>query len=333
MRRFSRTFFLLAIVSLLLLSCGEDVVGGPVISDSDDTDGTTEGDQGLAAGDTGTVPRVEVVEEVIEEPIDRGEQHRETDALLVGERRVANEGRDGLRREVHRVTLLDGEEADRELTDEEVVREPTDRVVLIGTARQPQPTPEPEAEAEPAPVREAQQLLADLGYPVGPVDGIEGPQTRRALCAWRRLEGREVSRRSLQDGELPALRASDGLPAADSSGRGVTVDKTCQVLYLRQDGGWQHVHPVSTGTDGLPRAGSYTISWQRPGWHTSSLYPAPEPNMYNSMYFHGAIAIHGSRHVPPHPASAGCVRVTPTAADQLLEILQPGDPVRIIGTW
>ncbi|MFO7960742.1 MAG: L,D-transpeptidase, partial [Nitriliruptoraceae bacterium] len=89
----------------------------------------------------------------------------------------------------------------------------------------------------------------------------------------------------------------------------------------------------STGKDGLPRAGSYTISWQRPGWHTSSLYPASQPNMYNSMYFHGAIAIHGSRHVPPRPASAGCVRVTPTAADQLFEILQPGDPVRIIGTW
>ncbi|MFO7960956.1 MAG: ubiquitin-like domain-containing protein [Nitriliruptoraceae bacterium] len=288
-------------------------------------------DQQLSSGTTISVQRVEVREEVVEEPIDHGEQRRETEELLVGETRVANEGHDGLRREVHRVTLVDGEEADRELTREEVVREPTDRVVLVGTGKEPEPEPAPATGISP--VREAQQLLADLGYPVGPVDGIEGPQTRRALCAWRRLEGREVSRRSLQDGELTTLRASDGLPAANSSGRGVTVDNTCQVLYLRQDGRWQHVHPVSTGTDGLPRAGSYTISWKRPGWHTSSLYPASQPNMYNSMYFHGAIAIHGSRHVPPRPASAGCVRVTPTAADQLFEILQVGDPVRVIGAW
>ncbi|MFP4636618.1 MAG: L,D-transpeptidase, partial [Nitriliruptoraceae bacterium] len=130
-----------------------------------------------------------------------------------------------------------------------------------------------------------------------------------------------------------ALQASDGLPVASDADRGVTVDRTCQVLYLRQGGSWQYVHPVSTGTGGLPGAGSYTISRQRPGWHTSSLYPAPEPNMYNSMYFNGAIAIHGSRHVPPHPASAGCVRVTPEVADQLFATLQVGDPVDVIGAW
>jgi resuscitation-promoting factor RpfB len=292
-------------------------------------------DQALTAGTTVTVQRVEVVEEVVEEAIDHGESRRETDELPVGETRIEHEGRDGLRRDVYRVTLVDGEEADRELVRHEVVREPVDRVVLVGTGQEPEAAPAPAPPPEPgiSPVREAQQLLADLGYPVGPVDGIEGPQTRRALCAWRRLEGRNAGRHSLEDGELPALQASDGLPTAKTSGRGVTVDHTCQVLYLRQDGRWQHVHPASTGTDGLPRAGSYTISWKRPGWHTSSLYPAPEPNMYNSLYFHGAIAIHGSPHVPPRPASAGCVRVTPSVADQLFTTLLVGDPVRVIGVW
>jgi resuscitation-promoting factor RpfB len=290
-------------------------------------------DQELTAGTTVTVQRVEVVEEVVEEPIAHGEQRRETDELSVGATQVEDEGQDGLRRQIYTVTLVDGEETHRELTTEEVAREPTDRVVLVGTRQEPDPAPEPEPTPGISPVREAQQLLADLGYPVGPIDGIEGPQTRRALCAWRRLEGRDAGRHSLQDGELQALRASDGPPAASTSGRGVTVDNTCQVLYLRDGGRWQHVYPASTGTDGLPRAGSYTISWKRPGWHTSSLYPAPQPNMYNSMYFHGSIAIHGSRHVPPQPASAGCVRVTPTAADQLFPTLQVGDPVRVIGTW
>lgn len=325
MKRFSLPFFLLTVL-LLLLSCGGHVA-------DDDTDTDTDTDQGSAGDDAVTVPRVEVLEEVVEQPIDHGEQRRETDELPVEETRVRNEGRDGLRREVYTVTLVDGEKTHRELTREEVVREPTDRVVLIGTRQEPAPEPASEPAPETSPVREAQQQLTDLGYPVGPIDGIEGPQTRRALCAWRRLEGRDVDRRSLQDGELTALQASDGLPAASDTGRGVTVDRTCQVLYLRQDGRWQHVYPASTGKDGLPRAGSYTISWKRPGWHTSTLYPAPEPNMHNSMYFHGAIAIHGSHRVPPHPASAGCVRVTPTAADQLFTTLQADDPVEVIGAW
>lgn len=265
-----------------------------------------------------TVQRVEVVEDVVETTIERGEERRDTDDLVEGETVVATEGEDGLRRETYEVTLVDGEEAKRKLLAEEVVREPTDRVVLVGTA--------------PGPVRQAQHLLTELGYPVGPADGIDGPQTRRALCAWRRLAGHPVSRQPLQPGELEALQATTGLPDAEP-GRGVTVDRTCQALYYRQDGRWRHVHQASTGSDGLPREGSYRIQRTRPGWHTSTLYPAPNPNMYNSLYFRGAIAIHGSNHVPPHPASAGCVRVTPDHADQLFADLAVGDPVRVIGSY
>ncbi len=265
-----------------------------------------------------TVQRVVVVEEVEEVAIDHGEQRRETDQLPRGQTAVETEGRDGLVRETYEVTLVDGEETERELLAEEVVREPTDRLVLVGTGA--------------SELREAQRLLADLGYPVGPVDGVDGPQTQRALCAWRRLEDRPVGRQSLRPGEIDALRATSGLPAADP-GRGVTVDNTCQTVYYRQNGSWQHVHRASTGSDGLPRAGTYQIQRTRAGWHTSTLYPAPTPNMYNTLYFHGAIAIHGSNHVPPHPASAGCVRVTPAAADQLFGALGVGDQVRVIGAY
>ena len=266
-----------------------------------------------------TVRRVAVVEDVVDVSIERAEQQRETDELRTGETRVEVEGDDGLRRETYQVTLVDGDEEERELLAEEVVREPTARVVLVGTA--------------PSEVEEAQGLLAELGYPVGSVDGIDGSQTRRALCAWRRLEGRAVSRQSLQPGELEALHATSGLPAADGAGRGVTVDRTCQVLYYRQDGIWQQVHAASTGADGLPREGSYTIQRTRAGWHTSTLYPAPTPNMYNTLYFRGAIALHGSNHVPTHPASKGCVRVTPASADQLFASLGVGDPVRVVGSY
>ena len=270
-------------------------------------------------GSTGiTVQRVDLVEEIIEVAIEHGEQRRDTDELVEGETRVETAGQDGLRRETYELTRVEGEVTERELVAEEIVREPIDQVVLVGVA--------------PSPLHEVQQLLTDLGYPAGPVDGIDGAQTRRALCAWRQLEGHPVSRQPLRSGELEALRATTGLPAADA-GRGVTVDRTCQALYYRHDGAWQFVHAASTGADGLPRTGSYQIMRVREGWHTSTLYPAPTPNMYNTLYFHGAIAIHGSNHVPPRPASAGCVRVTPQAADQLFADLRIGDPVRVIGSY
>ena len=196
----------------------------------------------------------------------------------------------------------------------------------------PDPEPSPREDPTDETVREAQELLAALGYPVGPVDGLDGAQTRRGLCAWRRLEGHDVHRGPLRPGELEAIAVTSGLPAAPA-GLGVTVDKTCQTLYQRDGGWWQQVHRASTGRGGLPHRGTYAIIYKRPGWHTSSLYPAPEPNMYNAMYFSGAIAIHGSNLVPTHPASAGCVRVTPASADVLFDQLQPGDPVTVIGSY
>jgi peptidoglycan hydrolase-like protein with peptidoglycan-binding domain len=182
-------------------------------------------------------------------------------------------------------------------------------------------------------IKAAQQQLRDLGYPVGSVDGIDGPKTRRGLCAWRRLEGRTVSRGPLTSKELKSLLATTKLPKA-TAGRGLTVDRTCQTVYYRNDGRWRKVRKASTGKDlVLPKVGDYRIQRTRAGWHTSTLYPSKTPNMYNTLYFSGAIAIHGSRSVPTYPASAGCVRVTPKTADYLFARLKVGDPIKVIGRW
>jgi N-acetylmuramoyl-L-alanine amidase len=181
-------------------------------------------------------------------------------------------------------------------------------------------------------VREAQTLLRELGYPAGTIDGIDGPQTRRGLCAWRRLEGHKAHRGPLSSNELKALRKTKGLPAA-ASGRGATVDKTCQTVYYRDGGRWRKVLKASTGSGGLPSVGSYKIQRTRAGWHTSTKYPAPSPNMYNTLYFDGAIAIHGAKQVPTYPASKGCVRVTPKGADYLFARLRVGDPIKVIGRY
>jgi resuscitation-promoting factor RpfB len=92
----------------------------------------------LRADQTITVQRVEYVDRTEEVVLERGEVRRNSSSLDRGRTRVDAEGRDGLRLDTYRVTLVDGEETDRELTDSEVVTEPRDRVVLVGT-RAPAP--------------------------------------------------------------------------------------------------------------------------------------------------------------------------------------------------
>jgi lipoprotein-anchoring transpeptidase ErfK/SrfK len=182
-------------------------------------------------------------------------------------------------------------------------------------------------------IAQAQQALKDLGYPIDAVDGVDGPKTRRGLCAWRRLQGRTASRGPLTSAELTAIRATTRLPNA-SAGRGVTVDRTCQTVYFRTDGRWRKVLIASTGSDGVqPRAGDYRIQRKRAGWHTSTRYPASSPNRYNTLCFDGPSAIHGSKSVPTYPASHGCVRVTTGGADYLFPRMKVGDPVKVIGRY
>jgi resuscitation-promoting factor RpfB len=111
--------------------------------------------------DTAVQPFTEVVvarvafDEVVEEvALPYETVRRETEDLRRGVTRVEEEGRDGLRHDVYWVELVDGEEVERELLDREVVREPVDRVVLVGT-HVPPPPPPPAPEPAPAPAPRA----------------------------------------------------------------------------------------------------------------------------------------------------------------------------------
>jgi resuscitation-promoting factor RpfB len=102
-------------------------------------------DTGTLLGPTTiTVQRVDITEETVEVELDHDEVRRETDDLERGTTSVDQEGRKGLRVDTFEVTTVDGEETERERVDEEVVTEPRDRVVLVGTkAPPPPPAPEP----------------------------------------------------------------------------------------------------------------------------------------------------------------------------------------------
>jgi peptidoglycan-N-acetylglucosamine deacetylase len=110
------------------------------------------------------VERVQVVEGVEAVVLAHGETQRETDELPAGETRVDAEGQDGLRRDTVAVTFVDGEEIEREVVAEEVVRAPTDRVVLVGTA-------EPVTEEPPADEPVTEEPPADEPVSPPPADG------------------------------------------------------------------------------------------------------------------------------------------------------------------
>jgi hypothetical protein len=189
------------------------------------------------------------------------------------------------------------------------------------------------AEADSS-LRAVEQHLADLGYPVGAVDGVQDGHTLRALCAWRRLSGFSTHRGGIQSGEYDQILATRSLPSVSRTATHLVIDRTCQVVTYRAGGRVQRVFAASTGRPGKETpAGTFSVYRKRAGWHTSTLYPAPQPNMYNTLYFNGVIALHGSREVPTEPASSGCVRVTPAVADFLYPRVPIGTRVEVIGTW
>ena len=61
------------------------------------------------------------------------------------------------------------------------------------------------------------------------------------------------------------------------------------------------------------------------GWETG-----PLGSLYNSQYFNGGIAIHGSRSVPAYPASHGCVRISMSAAEWFPDQVSIGTPVYVV---
>jgi uncharacterized protein YabE (DUF348 family) len=66
-------------------------------------------------------------QEVVRENPDRWE----------GERQVVQDGVEGLRRDTYQVRLVDGQQVGRDLVGQEVVREPVDRIVEVGTRKRP----------------------------------------------------------------------------------------------------------------------------------------------------------------------------------------------------
>jgi N-acetylmuramoyl-L-alanine amidase len=185
-----------------------------------------------------------------------------------------------------------------------------------------------------AQVKEAESLLADLGYWTGPVDGILDPTTRAALIAFQKYKGRLVSGKLTLD-ELAAIRSSTAPKAKEVGYNHVEVDLDRQVLLLVSEDGGVSVLPVSTGNGKTfidegqesiaytPR-GRFLVYRKGVGWEHGPLGSVYYPNDIS-----GGVAIHGSRSVPTQPASHGCIRVPMFAAREVSKLMPVGTIVLV----
>lgn len=218
--------------------------------------------------------------------------------------------------------------------------EPTPTSVATPTA---EPTSGPTAEPTSEPVEEepsldvlergdrggevarVQRRLVELGYWLGPVDGVFGHLTEQAVLALQGWEG--IARDGRVGPQTRRTLGEAGRPVPDNDGDLVEIHRARGVLLVVREGATRWAIHTSTGSgeyytqpDGdraladTP-AGTWTIDWEVDGWRESSL-----GRLWRPKYFHEhGLAIHGYHEVPAWPASHGCARVSMEAMNLLWE--------------
>ncbi|WP_159462109.1 G5 and 3D domain-containing protein [Salirhabdus sp. Marseille-P4669] len=88
-----------------------------------------------------TVTRVEKVEDVVKETVDYATVTKNDDSLPNGEKKVVQDGEEGIVVKTYEVIFENGKEVDRKLISEEVEKEGQDQIVALGT-KKPEPKPE-----------------------------------------------------------------------------------------------------------------------------------------------------------------------------------------------
>ena len=206
-------------------------------------------------------------------------------------------------------------------------------------------------------VRQVQQRLTDLGFWPGPVDGVYGDETIRAVWAYEKLvlgvprdepTGQVTPEMwdGMQDPFVIAPRRTTSTPSHveiylpeqvvaifhDNAPVMVTHmssgsnEEWCDEVtispgeYGNQDG----TEPLVRGECGvsITPGGVYSVDREVAGIRQSAL-----GGMYDPVYFNYGIAIHGALNVPLHPASHGCIRIPLALSPSMQELIGIGDQV------
>ncbi len=170
-----------------------------------------------------------------------------------------------------------------------------------------------------------ERRLAALSYRPGVIDGVYDAATADAVMAFQKIERLERTGTATDAVQRCLAWADAPEPRQSVGGDRVEVDLSRQVLLLIRDGDVQWTIPVASGAQGTRTpTGTFSIQRRLPYWRESHL-----GMLYKPAYFYGGYAIHGSRSVPPFPASHGCVRVAVSTMDDLYSLLPVGMRVDI----
>ncbi|MEW9547135.1 L,D-transpeptidase family protein [Nonomuraea sp. NPDC050783] len=187
-------------------------------------------------------------------------------------------------------------------------------------------------------VRTLQRRLHTGGFYFGRLNGVYDDQTRFAVWAFQKSRGLMPQGAVGPEVWKAFDRRSRRHPLVPGGGaRRVEVNLRDQLLTVYRDrhpvltshiSSGAEVHYCDKGHCGnaITPVGDFRVSKRAPGWTTGAL-----GSMYNSLYFVGGIALHGSTQVPLRPASHGCVRVPMAVSKRLYEIVRIGDPVYVRG--
>jgi len=171
-------------------------------------------------------------------------------------------------------------------------------------------------------VQALQQQLAAGGYWLGTTDGGFGHLTQQAVVALQKAHG--LSRDGVIGPNVRAALASGSRPSPADGGDHVEVHLASQIILIVRGGstttvlntstanGEQYVFKGRTYT-AVTRPGDFSVWLQHPsGWKGGEL-----GQMWRPMFYSGNYAVHGSRSIPPVPASHGCARVSVAAMDMI----------------
>lgn len=187
-----------------------------------------------------------------------------------------------------------------------------------------------------ADIRWLQKRLRQRGYLFAKATGVYDKETRFAVWALRKSHGMRpanvvdaaVLRKLDQPGKIRPL-------VKGGAANRVEIDLGRQLLTVYRRNKPVLISHASTGAGvrfcqggrcrkAITPVGDFRVYKRAGGWTKG-----PLGSMYNSLYFVGGVAMHGSRKVPSWPGSHGCVRLPMSVADRLWKIVGIGEPVHV----
>jgi lipoprotein-anchoring transpeptidase ErfK/SrfK len=216
-------------------------------------------------------------------------------------------------------------------------------------------------------VTAVQRRLSELGFGVGPIDGVFGSTTQQAVWAFEKLVNRvprsqvtgRVSNAMWQQMQAPVVIAPRRPTGTGSTHMEIYVPEQVAIVFV--DDKPALIAHISTGEqnpDGTPKNWCETLTYdtgangelldapvtkqecadaKTPGgvFTFTRRYDGkrvgPLGGMMNPVYFNYGIAVHGADNVPLEPASHGCVRINQTLAKVFPSLVSNGDRVYVWG--